>query len=272
MIERRIRAALLALLVAPALGACARADGKSINPPGPGDVPQKISIPASNVTLGVTSGPMRRTESLDAFQITKHPVTVAQFRACVGAGACTAHQEDACLARIAAQPFDRPTVNAADADALPATCAGVAQARAFCAWAGGKLPTSSQFLLAARGPTVTRFSWGDTAPTCNQRPDAASGLSSHAGGPCSPGSASRDAFSVGSHPAGASPFGVEDVLLTPGELVDVSTEALATACVPPLGACVVYGVRPGAIEFFEPLSAVDDAIADHPYGFRCAWN
>ena len=77
------------------------------------------------------------------------------------------------------------------------------------------------------------------------------------------------------HPQGRSPFGLEDVLLTRGELLGPDLDASGRGCLPTGQGCVVSGIEANAI----------DAIADIPeqsninpismmgaiYSFRCAW-
>jgi hypothetical protein len=126
-------------------------------------------------------------------------------------------------------------------------------------------------MLAARGPSVTRFPWGSSRATCRQRPDAPQSTFAGTNPPCDPSHDPLKVFAVGAHPAGASPVGVEDVLLAPGELVAVSTDALISGCAPPFAACVAHGLLGGAIDGFEPIPAGKN-IAHHAYAFRCVSN
>jgi hypothetical protein len=131
------------------------------------------------------------------------------------------------------------------------------------------LPTISQWLTAARGREVARFAWGNTVPRCEQRPDITNSM---VGGSC-PESQGRS-FAVGHHVGGASPFGVEDVLLASGELIAASADSPVSACAAPFPACVAYGIRPGAIDSVEALDSVnseDGERSRQAYGFRCAF-
>ena len=47
---------------------------------------------------------------------------------------------------------------------LPATGIGLEEARAYCAFAGARLPTEAEWRLAAGGST---WPWGDAEPTCD---------------------------------------------------------------------------------------------------------
>ena len=133
----------------------------------------------------------QRSIYLDAFYVDRHEVTVAQYRRCVQAGGCTV-------------PGTRKYCNWNESGrgAHPVNCVDWSQARAYCAWAGKRLPTEAQWEKAARGTDGRRYPWGSEAPTCRRavmRGDGGNGCGKDRTWP------------VGSKPAGASPYGAQDM-------------------------------------------------------------
>ena len=84
---------------------------------------------------------------------------------------------------------------------LPVTGVSAADARAYCAWAGGRLPTEPEWERAAGGPGGRAYPWGVRFEASR----AATG---------------EELFDVGSHPEGRSSAGIEDLLGNAVEWVD----------------------------------------------------
>ncbi len=117
--------------------------------------------------------------SVDAFELGRTPVTNLQYADFVRDGGA-----------------ERPPHWPAPGD-HPVTFVDWHDAAAFCAWAGGRLPTEAEWEKAARGTDGRRFPWGDEEDASR----AAIGSGLKWGG----------TSSVGAHPSGASPYGLEDM-------------------------------------------------------------
>jgi hypothetical protein len=235
-------------------------------------LPLLLEIPAGTVTSGFAAGRLREQVELPGFQITKYPITQVEYRRCVDAGACAALDTAACelgdggvLAGFAIEEARSP-----------ALCVGHQAARAYCSWIGGRLPTLAEWFQATRGASPQLYSWGATEPTCQQHgrvqrlapagPEDEGALARFT--PCA--MVDNDAkLVVAKRVAGASPHGVEDVLLAPAELLATDTKAQFSACNAAFPACLVTGSRPAAIESLLPVSEKTTAKDVPPYGFRC---
>jgi len=131
-----------------------------------------IGTPEDRLDNRNNSRPQRR-EHLTGFSMLRTPVTVAMYRHCVEAGACTVPDNSYCLDWQQVPPsggttnYDQP-----GKDTHPVTCVTRHDAAAFCAWIGGSLPTEAQFEYASRGPMDTAdhwfdFPWGDDDSDCH---------------------------------------------------------------------------------------------------------
>lgn len=160
-----------------------------------GCVPRRARIPIKGGRLELGPADWEAPElvapySADVapFLLDSHEVTEADYRACVEARRCAPTGSDE---ERGAEPGRAQT----EVDA--------SQARAFCEWRGGSVPTRDQLAFAAMGSAGRRYPWGDTGAVCRR---AAFGLLS---GPCAHGGTGPQL--AGAHPDGMSPDGVHDL-------------------------------------------------------------
>jgi formylglycine-generating enzyme required for sulfatase activity len=123
---------------------------------------------------------------VDAYRIAKYEITNAQYAQCVRATVC---EEPGSL-----QLYSDPTYSD-----HPVVYVSWFDARTFCDWIGGRLPTEAEWEYAARGPEGRIYPWGDEAPTCERAQNEGMG------------DRAKDTVPVGSLPDGASWCGVEDM-------------------------------------------------------------
>ena len=124
--------------------------------------------------------------ALSAFCLDVTEVTVAAYGACAAPGCTAPGSGRACNQGIAGR------------DNHPINCVDWNQARAYCRWRGGDLPTEAQWEYAARGTDGRTYPWGNDAPMSQL---------CWSGG----GATLANTCPVGSFPSGASPFGALDL-------------------------------------------------------------
>ena len=135
---------------------------------------------------------------------------------------------------------NRPVVHIAQADA-----------HAYCAWAGGRLPSAEEWEYAARGDERRLFPWGDEWSEHLVRWS---------------GDTAEGPMAVNSFPAGATPNGLHDLAGNVREWTSSARE----------GGAVLKGgswVERNPANFraaAERLRPADESSID--YGFRCAWD
>jgi serine/threonine-protein kinase len=231
----------------------------------------RIRIPAGPFVRGSTRGAdderPARTVTLSSFLIDRTEVTQAMYARCVAAGRCPPR------GRIGPKLQEDPD--------LPMTNVSWHEARTFCAFAAGRLPTEAEWEKAARGSDGREYPWGDQADC------ARANWGNFAGeGPCAGterGKNPGEPVTVGSYPSGASPYGVLDLAGNVWEWVE-DRYALAWGEPPPPpaargdagadqprrvvrgGSCCSYFVPPRAAN--RNGWAPDHRDAD--LGFRCA--
>jgi ergothioneine biosynthesis protein EgtB len=192
-----------------------------------GSVPASdwIAVPAGRATLGVDRGTIpfgwdnefpAYAETVPAFSIERHNVTNAAFLEFVDAGGYRDARwwdaqdwkwvvEDAIRHPLFWERHAGTWHWRGMFDLIPLPLAWPvyvthAEAAAYARWRGARLPSEAEFQRAAYGSPEERerpFPWGDAAPT------AAHGVFDFA---------SWDPEPAGSHPAGASAWGVEDLV------------------------------------------------------------
>ena len=135
----------------------------------------------------------RRRIAMPAFYIDRTPVTNAQFQAFIDATGYAPRDKHNFL-RHWTDGMPPPGWSN-----KPVTWVGIEDARAYAAWAGKRLPHEWEWQYAAQGLDGRRYPWGnewraDAVPA----PNRGRGLTAPA--------------DVDAHPAGASPFGVLDLV------------------------------------------------------------
>ena len=91
--------------------------------------------------------------SVSTFLLDTYEVTFSQYQNCVKKGGCTPA---------------RPNYRGYDDPKMPMLGLNWYQARAYCTWAGKRLPTEAEFEKAARGPKGEIFPWGNEEPDCSK--------------------------------------------------------------------------------------------------------
>ena len=151
-----------------------------------------VDVPGGDYTIG-RDPHAHEVVDVGAFELSRTPVTNAQYRRYVDAAGAPA-------------PPHWPAP-----DDHPVTFVDWHEAGGFCTWAGGRLPADAEWEKAARGTDGRRYPWGDDDDP--SRAAVGGGLKRGATSP------------VGSHPAGASPYGLLDMAGNVWEWVDAEQPA-----------------------------------------------
>ena len=233
---------------------CARESGAAEDPVVPADmalIPSGAFWMGSN-RGGVDEGPLHKV-FLDSFAIDRWEVSRKEYRTFANA-----------TGRKMPEVMRDPPF---DGDDLPAVGVTWEEAEAYCGWVGKRLPTEAEWEKAARGEDGRTFPWGEDRPTMG-RLNFADSLKAVA--------------RIGSYPAGAGPYGVEDMAGNVAEWVDnwydpkvyTSDGVVQNPRGPATGRMKV--VRGGSWQSREYAVRASARVAKRPtersatVGFRCA--
>ncbi|MBN1466755.1 SUMF1/EgtB/PvdO family nonheme iron enzyme, partial [candidate division KSB1 bacterium] len=156
-----------------------------------------ILIPAGNLTLGETG---RKASISQPFHLSKYPVTNGQFRLFVEEDG---YKRDEWWSKEGRLWREKEQISEPEywrhgrwnAPNFPVVGVSWYEAEAFCAWAGGRLPTEAEWEWAA-GRGERKYPWGEKEPT-----------EEHANYTSEPGRTTP----VGIYPDGATPDGLMDM-------------------------------------------------------------
>lgn len=158
-----------------------------------------VRIPGGRFTMGSDDKKAppnerpARVVTVTPFWIDKTEVTVGAFRACVERGACPKP--------VRSSPVC--TYDLGDPQ-LPINCVPWTSAQTFCTAVNKRLPREVEWEMAARGTSGARYPWGGaSAGGCGGAVTLASEKTQNSCG--------KRPARVGSHPGGASPYGVHDM-------------------------------------------------------------
>jgi len=174
---------------------------------------------------------------------------MSQYRACVNARVCQWYPRSHCASYLSR------------ADEHPVACVSWTDAKTYCEWVGKRLPTEEEWEYAAHGMDGRLYPWGNSPPSrsllCWQR--------SPFHGLCLP-------CGVGSFPAGASPFGLLDMV---GNVMEWTSAQVCVGNGTTRRCRVTHPLKgdPGGCYSYDPTDADHIAppqLSSMDTGFRCA--
>jgi hypothetical protein len=243
-------------------GVCACGDGEERSlTSNPKAIGATVDVKEGKTTVGFVRGTTKVSDKVGSFVISKHPVTTKQYESCWNAGSCGKPKTEECPNQALAKASFK-----GDSDNV-AICVGEENARAFCKWVGGRLPTLTEWLTAARGTSIEEYPWGASHATCAQHPRSVAGVSPDGVRSLEQIGCEPESVQTKLHGQGASKASkMEDILLAPAELVQGAAGSPYTAC-PEGRSCLVYGMNPGGMDGVKAYWMGSSAAK--AYGFRC---
>jgi formylglycine-generating enzyme required for sulfatase activity len=224
-----------------------------------------ITIPAGEFQMGSESGSLDErpihTVYLDEYQIGKYEITNRQFAQCVNAGKC-----------FGGNAF------AKDQAMYPVVNVNWQNAKSYCEWVGGRLPTEAEWEKAAswNADSITKsiYPWGDSID-CSFANYAGNDGSNQCVGDTTP---------VGSFESGKSPYGLYDMAGNVFEWVNDWYDASYYQSLPlrssnPSGPESgqfrvlrggAWGSDSGRVRSTLRYSQGNPSVANNVFGFRCA--
>jgi len=153
--------------------------------PSPAPFIEMVYIPPGVFTMGDNNGdndekPVHKVH-LNGYYISKYEITQIQYKKFI-------EQTKRKIPSCDWSPVNKPN--------YPVVCVDWNDAKAFCAWAGGRLPTEAEWEKAARGTDARKYPWGNSEPNCN--------FLNYLG-------CTNSTTAVGAYNAGKSPYGIYDM-------------------------------------------------------------
>jgi formylglycine-generating enzyme required for sulfatase activity len=175
--------------VAPAAPAARDASGPPAREISGKDGAPALLVPAGTFVMGDGENAVRHEVSLDGFYMDKYEVTASRYAKFLEATGQTR------------RPEDWETLNLASRGDRPVIGVNWHEADSYCRWAGRRLPTEAEWEKAARGTDERTYPWGKQEPSTSLANFGKAQTSAY-----------RDGLApVGSHEAGHSPYGIDDL-------------------------------------------------------------
>jgi len=198
--ERKRRKGLIFVALLAIMGLAVAGYGGSIVGP-TGDM---VYVPAGNFTMGSSSGESDEqpvhTVYLSPYYIDKYEVTNSQFAGFLSAGNGSHYYSSMMITQSGSTYTSQSGYGN-----HPVVYVNWNGAKAYCEWAGKRLPTEAEWEKAARGTDGRTYPWGEADPSASPY------RANYYLGTNGAGDGYQETAPVGSFPAGVSPYGAYDM-------------------------------------------------------------